>query len=73
MLERLETELEQVMSRPTSPYDSHPAVRERIALIQRLEVGQVPESREPVWDLLPNAETLQREMTAVVQANVRRR
>lgn len=73
MLEKLETELEQIMSRPTSAYDSHPAIKERIALIQRLEVDQVPESREPVWDLLPNAETLQRAMTAVVQANVRQR
>jgi hypothetical protein len=31
------------------------------------------ESLEPVWDLLPHAETLQREMTAIVQTNVTQR
>jgi hypothetical protein len=62
-----------VMSRPTSPYDSHPAVQERIALVQQLEVSKIEESSEPVWDLLPDAETLQHKMTAIVQANVKRR
>jgi Zn-dependent protease with chaperone function len=70
---KLEARIKEVMSRPTSPYDSHPAVRERIALVQQLEVSKVGESPEPVWDLLPNTETLQREMTAIVQANVKRR
>jgi Zn-dependent protease with chaperone function len=72
--DKLEAQLEQVMSRPTSPYDSHPAVRERIALVGQLQINDpVAESLEPVWDLLPNAETLQREMTAIVQANVTQR
>jgi hypothetical protein len=62
------------MSRPTSPYDSHPAVRERIALVQQLQISDpMVESLEPVWDLLPHAETLQREMTAIVQTNVTQR
>jgi Zn-dependent protease with chaperone function len=72
--ENLETKVSEVMSRPTSPYDSHPAVRERIKLLQQLEVAnEVKEGQEPVWDLLPGAEKLQSEMTAIIQANVRQR
>jgi len=72
--EKLETDMNEVMSRPTSSYDSHPAVRERIRLLQRLEMAnEVKESQEPVWDLLPDAEKLQSEMTSIVQANVRPR
>ena len=61
------------MSRPTSPYDSHPAMRERIALVEQLEGEQVEDSQEPMRDLLPNIQELQDEMTAVVQKNVQQR
>jgi Zn-dependent protease with chaperone function len=71
--DKVEIQIEEVMSRPTSPYDSHPAVQERIALVQQLEVSKIEENSEPVWDLLPNAEMLQHKMTAIVQANVKRR
>jgi Zn-dependent protease with chaperone function len=57
----------EVMNRPTSPYDSHPAMRERIELVQQLGVtGEVEGSQESVWDLLLNAEALQEEMSAAV-------
>jgi len=69
--EELKTRIDEVMSWPTSPYDSHPAMRERIQLLQQLEVtNKVEESQEPVWSLLPNAEALQEEMTAIVAASV---
>jgi len=72
--EELETKMNEVMSRPTSPYDSHPAVRERIKLLQQLKVAnEVAESQEPVWNLLPNVEELQNEMTHIVQVNVQQR
>ena len=72
--EELETKMSEVMSRPTSPYDSHPAVRERIKLLQQLKVAnEVEESQEPVWNLLPNVEELQNEMTNMVQVNVQQR
>jgi Zn-dependent protease with chaperone function len=72
--EQLSTKVDEVMNRPTAPYDRHPAVRERIALLERLEAAEeVEASAELAWDLLPNAEGLQREMTAVVQDNVNKR
>jgi Zn-dependent protease with chaperone function len=70
--ERLETKLSEVLSRPTSPYDSHLAVRERIALLQQLEVADTGEENPaPAWSLLPNAATLQTEMTSLVQTKLR--
>jgi Zn-dependent protease with chaperone function len=71
--ERLEQQLEQLFSHPTSPYDSHPAVRERLDRLRRLAPADPPpESREPALNLLPTAEALQSEMTALIQDNVRR-
>jgi Zn-dependent protease with chaperone function len=71
--EELETKVDEAMNRLTSPYDSHPAVQERIRLLHQLEVADiVEESQKSVWDLLPNAEKLQSEMTAVVQGNVQK-
>jgi Zn-dependent protease with chaperone function len=73
-LEELEAKLTEAMSKPTSPYDSHPAVQQRIELVKKLEViNDAEESQEPVWNLLPGADELQRQMTAIVQANVRKR
>jgi Zn-dependent protease with chaperone function len=68
-LEEIEAE---IMSRPTSPYDSHPAPSERIVLLEQLpEVDKVAERPALVWHLLPDAEELQAEMTDIVRANVR--
>jgi Zn-dependent protease with chaperone function/tetratricopeptide (TPR) repeat protein len=70
---RLKVEEDEVMSRPTSAYDSHPAPRERIVLVEKLQAEvDIQENPAPVWDLLPNAEDLQAEMTAMVQEDVRR-
>jgi Zn-dependent protease with chaperone function len=74
MLKQLEAKVEQRMNRPTSTYDSHPAIQDRIRLVRQLDSGsEVEGSQEPAWDLLPDAESLQQEMTAHVQQNVRRR
>lgn len=70
---QLEQKIDEEMKRPTSPYDSHPAFQERINLLQQLgATGEVWDSREPAWDLLPDAAQLQAEMTVVVQDHVRR-
>jgi hypothetical protein len=62
------------MRRPASPYDSHPVPRERIALLEQLQLRTPSEVNPvPVWDLLPNAPALQAEMTEVIQTNLRRR
>jgi len=68
----LEAKLEEILTHPTSPYDSHPAVQERIALLQGVdEVAAGEEDGEPAWSLLPDAEVLQEEMTAFLVASVR--
>jgi Zn-dependent protease with chaperone function len=64
----------EVMGRPTSPYDSHPAPRERLALLEQMDaINCAAGGAAPVWDLLPNGESLQEEMTVVVEENVRQR
>lgn len=61
------------MSRPTSPYSSHPAPRERLALLEQLQsVDAVEGNREPAWDLLSDPEALQDEMTKAIQDSLRR-
>jgi hypothetical protein len=59
------------MSRPSSAYDSHPAPRERIALLEQLNLTDSFEKNPAlVWDLLPDTPALQAEMTGVIQANL---
>ncbi len=73
-LSELEKREAEVMGRPTSPYDSHPAPKERIALLERLETrGEMEGEDEPAWALLPNRKALQDEMTGLIQANVNQR
>jgi Zn-dependent protease with chaperone function len=72
-LAELEQREAEVMGRPTSPYDSHPAPKERIALLERLRTGAEVEGEDrPAWVLLPDRKALQEEMTRTVQANVDR-
>ena len=59
------------MSRPTSPYSSHPAPRTRITLLKQLPlVDAVEENRAPAWTLLSDPEALQAEMTKAIEASV---
>jgi Zn-dependent protease with chaperone function/Tfp pilus assembly protein PilF len=72
--EQLEAEIAKEMSRATSPYDSHLAPGERIALLERIEADGPPdENATPVWDLMADAEALQAEMMQVIQGNVEQR
>lgn len=58
----------EILSRPTSPYDSHPAPRDRIELLERLGAhGKADEDPEPVWNLLENPDALQAEMTELIE------
>ena len=67
----LDKQLNEIMSRPTSPYDSHPAVSERIRLLQPLQDRYDADGEQaPVWDLFDNLDLLQGEMTSLVQKNV---
>jgi len=72
--QEVEEKLTALLREATSPYASHPAVGERIALVRRLAVAEPPAEpgdTAPAWSLLPSAEQLQAEMTAVAQENVR--
>jgi Zn-dependent protease with chaperone function len=64
-----ETRLQKIVDEPTSPYDSHPGIRERFTLAG-VAAGPVPcppgesAGTQPVWDLFADAGQLQRELTA---------
>jgi Zn-dependent protease with chaperone function len=69
---QVEKAFQEIINRPTSPYDSHPSYRERLDLVRRItSLESSGTNVAPVWDLLPSAEALQDEMTEAVQANVR--
>ncbi len=70
----LETQVQEAMNRMTSQYDSHPAPKERIALIERLHIpySAMQDNRLPALRLFPNPEELQRELTAQVMKNIRK-
>ena len=70
----LEKQVQEAMNRMTSQYDSHPAPKERIALIERLHIPYAPiqDNRSPALHLFPNPEELQCELTAEVMKNIRR-
>jgi len=58
----------EILSRPTSPYDSHPAPKDRFELLERLGAqDQEDEDPAPVWDLLEDPDALQAEMTEVIE------
>jgi len=67
----MEQDLAQVMNRPTSAYDSHPAIKERLDLVSRLTLPASEDNPAPALDLLPNREQLQAEMTVKVERNVK--
>jgi Zn-dependent protease with chaperone function len=64
---------EEAMKRTTSEYDSHPALQERIAWIERLHIQYYPiqDNPKPALLLFPNPEDLQREMTSQITRNIR--
>ncbi len=66
----LEKRVQEVINRPTAAYDSHPAVRDRIRLVEMIGAGDAENSPEPVWPLLPDADHLQDEMTRILQNRV---
>ncbi|MEW5987678.1 MAG: M48 family metalloprotease [Chloroflexota bacterium] len=69
----LDEAFDKAISRPTSAYDSHPAIKDRIALVQHLKQGDdQPGDAKPAASLLPTLEQLQKEMTTLVQNNLRR-
>jgi Zn-dependent protease with chaperone function len=69
----LETRLDEALTRTTSPYDSHPAIKDRLRLVSALDAAsQDTGGAEPAWALLGNPELLQQEMTKQVQENIKK-
>lgn len=59
------------INRPTSPYDSHPSIKDRLAYVKQLEVVEPVETAPGAMiELLPTLPALQAEMTALVQQNI---
>lgn len=69
----LDKQFDDVMNRATSEYDSHPAPKERIQLVERLHLpySSMENNQDPALNLFPNSEKLQKEMTASLMKNVR--
>ncbi|HEX6883378.1 MAG TPA: M48 family metalloprotease [Planctomycetota bacterium] len=70
----LTEELRAALEAEPSPYDSHPAPKDRLAWVAALAVpsGSAPDAEQPVWSLFDDPVALQREMTRVVRADVAR-
>ncbi len=69
----LEKQSEEALHRKASPYDSHPAPGDRLALIRALGAeGRSPSAGddEPAWSLLSNREALENQMTDRVRAMI---
>lgn len=61
-------ELDEALDRKPSPYDSHPAPRDRIRWVEKLEgaVGIPNEAEKDVWSLFKNRDYHERETTLVI-------
>ena len=71
---KLYDKVDEAMTRPTSKYDSHPAPRERISLIEQLHIPYSPmhDNPRPMLELFPNPEQLEQEMTAEIRKRLRK-
>jgi Zn-dependent protease with chaperone function len=70
--EQFEAKVDKEMTRSTSPYDSHLSNKDRIELIQQLEVADTERNERPAWDLFPEVKELQDLMTGAIQADFAR-
>jgi uncharacterized membrane protein len=63
--------IKEVMERPTTADDTHPAPGERIALAHRIQCEAPPTSDGEVWDLFADRDALTAEMCKCVERSVR--
>jgi Zn-dependent protease with chaperone function len=72
LVEPLETKMCKRMSQPTSPYDSHPSLQDRIRFLQQIDsIAKSKGSPDPVWSLFSDAGSLQEEMMDIIRENVK--
>ena len=68
---KVEEAFQKIMHENTSPYASHPSLRDRLAFIERVQnSGMIQEDSRPAWDLLSASAALQEEMTREIQENL---
>lgn len=72
-VQKLEEAYQKALSQPTGAFDSHPSPAERFQLVEQLSLPEKffgLDDDRPAWELLPDTEGLQSEMTAQVQAKL---
>jgi hypothetical protein len=70
--ERLvEEQFQEVINRPTTEDDTHPAPQERFALAQKIVCSNVTQVSGEVWDLFANPQELTEEMSQWVENQLR--
>jgi Zn-dependent protease with chaperone function len=67
----LEEEYRKALERETSDTDTHPSPAERFRLVSRMTSKDESTMTGMVWDLFSDREALTREMSSLVEANVR--
>jgi Zn-dependent protease with chaperone function len=67
----LEEEFQKALQRETAETDTHPSPAERFRLISRIASRDEPAMEGMVWELFTSREALTREMSSLVEENVR--
>jgi Zn-dependent protease with chaperone function len=75
-LAEVDTAVQEAMTRPASPFDSHPPTADRLAWVRQMAAEGPPETAEDAegaWALFASREALEKAMTATVRDRIRER
>jgi len=67
----IETEINDIVTRPTTEDDTHPSPIDRFRLAQRIICNNLPTSNTMVWDLFASRESLTAEMSKLIDERVK--
>ena len=67
----IETEINDIITRPTTEDDTHPSPVDRFRLAQRIAFNNPPSSNAMVWDLFASRESLTAEMSKLIDDRVK--
>ena len=67
----IESEINDLITRPTTEDDTHPSPIDRFRLTQRIVCNNPPSSNAMVWDLFANRESLTAEMSKLIDDRVK--
>jgi hypothetical protein len=67
----IETEINDIITRPTTEDDTHPSPIDRFRLAQRIVCNTPPSSNAIVWDLFASPESLTAEMSKLIDDRVK--